>query len=53
LSSEYREEINNRFDDIVSRLDAAQRAEASITQKLNVLIEHIVDLKRRQREGRV
>jgi hypothetical protein len=39
LSNKHREEINNRFDDIVSRLDATQRAEASIRQMLGLIMQ--------------
>jgi hypothetical protein len=46
-------DIYDRFDDIVLRFDSTQRSQASITQKLCILIEEIQDLKRRQREGSV
>jgi hypothetical protein len=48
--SKYEKQINDRLDDIVSRFDATQRSQASMTQMLSVLIEEIQDLKRRQRE---
>ena len=48
--TKYEKQINDRFDDIVSRFDATQRSQASITQKLSLLIEVVQDLKRRQRE---
>ena len=52
MSNKHREEINNRFDDIVSRLDATQRAEASIRQMLGLIMQERKDLRYRQREGR-
>jgi hypothetical protein len=48
-SSNYeRIEIDDRFDDIILRLDATQRAEASIHQLLSFLVREVLDLKRRQ-----
>jgi len=49
----YQKQINDRLDDIVLRFDATQRSQASMFQKLSLLVEEIQDLKRRQREGRV
>ena len=45
--------IKDIYIDIVRRFDATQRSQASIIQKLNIVIEHILDLKRCQREGRI
>ena len=45
--------IKDIYIDIVRRFDATQRSQASIIQKLNIVIEHILDLKRSQREGRI
>ncbi|MFL6423249.1 MAG: hypothetical protein ACJ71R_06630 [Nitrososphaeraceae archaeon] len=42
--------IKDIYIDIISRLDATQRSQASIIQKLCILIEENQDLKRRQRE---
>jgi hypothetical protein len=42
--------IKDIYIDIISRFDATQRSQASMTQKLSLLIEEIQDLKRRQRE---
>jgi len=45
--------LNDIYIDIVSRFDAAQRAQASIIQKLCTIIDEIQDIKKRQRERRV
>jgi hypothetical protein len=43
------EKINKRFDDLVSRIDASQRADASIHQILNIVLNDLKDLKHRLR----
>ena len=43
-SSTY-EKLNERFDDVVSRIDAFQRSEASMRQMLNLLVSQMKDLK--------
>lgn len=45
-------EYDQKYNEIISRLDAAQRAEASIHQLLNSILREVEDLKRRLHEGR-
>jgi hypothetical protein len=40
------EKINERFDDLVGRMDASQRSQASLHQILNFLVLQVQDLKR-------
>ena len=44
-------ELQDRFDDVVARLDATQRAEASVPQMLAFVVDEIKAL-RRERERR-
>jgi hypothetical protein len=43
------EKINERFDDIVSRIDASQRSEASMRQILSIVLNDLKDLKHQLR----
>jgi hypothetical protein len=47
--TKYEKQINDRFDDIVSRLDATQRVEASIHKILSFLVQEIIELKHEKR----
>jgi hypothetical protein len=49
--SKHEEQLNKRFDDIVSRLDATQRAEAYIRQILSLLVQEVQNLKRDKTNG--
>jgi hypothetical protein len=45
-------QLDEKFDDIVARLDSTQRSQANIQQTLMFLVQAVEDSKRRQREGR-
>lgn len=46
------EKINKRFDDVVSRIDASQRAEASMHQILSIVLNDLKDLKHQLRHSK-
>jgi hypothetical protein len=42
----YKKQINERFDDIVSRFDATQRSQMLMHKTLSRIVQEIQDLKR-------